>query len=404
MTYNPEKEKIFYIIIIALSLFRLTHQLIKFFVEKSFIDLAYHYYYSTMVRFGFDLFDPQSIEKAKTLIPLRHAGGSAVYSPSYFFFFQPLTFLPFQTLSFLWLIFSILLVFFSVSYFLVHTDWDGSLLAPTFIIFLITYYQPLYEDLALGQNNSILLIFAVGMWYGTKYQITWLSSLSIAVMAFLKIQFAFLIVFLFLFKEWKRFLISSMIWISLFFSGLPKLGIAHYEKYVIALFKHTSNVAADLQNISFNGTLNRLIGDGNVANISYIFTSLIIVILILFFYYRYQNNSSEIISLILLTTIPLLSPHTEEHHLLTILLPLLFPFFHLTKISLFYKYIYISSIVIIASRYSWIRFVSTTNKFLSPLLSLKILGVFLLLIVLLNIHKNSTDLYTEQISLKQRSA
>lgn len=385
-----EGNKIIHACIVALSLFRLAHQSLKFIIESSFIDLGYHYFYSTMVRLGLDPFDPESIEKAKTLNPMRFAGGAAVYSPSYFVFFQPLTYIPFSLLSALWLLFSLSLVFMSVIALLRCSDWDGSWLLLTFISVVVATYQPLYEDLVLGQNNCLILILAVGAWYGFKNRLIWLSGLCIGVMAFIKIQFGFLIVFVLLLGQKSVFLISSVSWLGLFLAGLSQLGFTHYQKYFLALQQHTSVVAEDLNNISLNGLWHRLLGnDMYQATAVYLMTSLILFVSILRWFRQYKLQSSlEIPILTGLTMIPLVSPHTEEHHLVLILLPLIFVAFYIERMSLATKSCYLLSVVLIVSRYSWIRFASSSSIFLMPLLSLKIIGVFLLLIVLISLGSN----------------
>lgn len=385
--YAFEREKIIYTCIIALSLFRLIHQSLKYLFESSFIDLAYHYFYSSMVRLGLDLFDAQAIEKAKTLIPIRYAGAEAVYSPSYFVIFQPLTCVSFGILSFFWLLLCLFLVLLSLIWlFRTSHRFDSSLLV-AFTALLVGLYQPLYEDLVLGQNNSLILFLAVSAWYAFRYQKPWLSGFSIAAMAFIKIQFGFLLLFILLLRKSKVFLISSFFWIVLFFMGLPKLGFAHYERYLSALLKHTSGVTTDLHNISLNALWHRFFTDDpHLATILYLITSFILISLVLFFCFKKRlHNNLERAFIVGLTLIPLLSPHTEEHHLVPILLPLVFISFYIQEMSYYMRFFYLISIVLITSRYSWIRLAPTSGIILAPLLSLKIFGVLCLLIVVMNL-------------------
>ncbi len=370
--------------IIALFVFRTFHQSLKYVLESQFIDLGYHYFYSSMARSGFDLFDPGAIEKAKLLFPMRFAGGQAIYSPSYFFFFQPLTYIPFKVLAILWLIFSLTLVILTVIILLRHGKWDRSWLQLTFVIVLVTNFQPLYEDLVLGQNNCLLLLFAVGAWYGFKTGRQWISGFSIAAMAFIKIQFGFLFLFIVLLGEVRVFLISSFWWVILFLSGLPQFGVAHYYKYFFALKNHTTKVAVDLNNLSLNALWQRMLGNEMLATLVYFVTSLVLFIFIYRWCYRHKRLfTMEIPMLVGITMIPILSPHTEPHHLVIIILPLLFAGMNISKTSGNAKVLFIASTVLIASRYSWNRFATAGGGLFMPLLSLKVIGVLFLLIVLI---------------------
>lgn len=382
-----EGNNILYVIIIALFIIRIIHQSVKFILESQFIDLGYHYFYSTMARLGFDLFDLEVIEQAKLLNPMRFAGGQAVYSPSYFVLFQPLTYIPFQVLSILWLILSLVMVVLTVIILLRNEKCDGSWLQITFIIVLVTIFQPLYEDLVLGQNNCILLILSVGAWYGFKQRQPWITGFSLAAMAFIKIQFGLLFLFVLLLGEVKVFLISSSWWFLLFIAGLPQLGINHYFKYFVSLKNHTASVASDLHNLSFNALWHRLLGNEiNQATILYLITSLVIFIIIYLWSYQHRRvYSTEIPILVGLTMIPVLSPHTEEHHLVITLLPLLYVGIKTGEIPKRVKLLYLISVVLIASRYSWSRFAIAGGTWFMPLLSLKVVGALLLLIVLIKI-------------------
>ncbi|MDY6950050.1 MAG: glycosyltransferase family 87 protein, partial [Thermodesulfobacteriota bacterium] len=380
----PEGRNILYVTIMALSLFRLAHQSMKFFLESSFIDLAYHYFYATMARLGLDLFDPEAIEKAKALNPMRFSGGEAVYSPSYFVFFQPLTLIPFPLLSVLWFLFCLLLVFIFVVVLLRHGDWDVSWLPLTFVCVIVATYQPLYEDLVLGQNNCLLLLFAVGAWYGFKKGRPWLSGFSLAAMAFIKIQFGALFIFTLLLNEKKVFLIASFLWLCLFLAGLPQLGVAHYEKYFFALQHHTAKVTVDVHNVSLNGLWHRLLGnDMHQATMVFFLTSLALFGTLLYWCYQHREQHSPGLPILLgITMIPLLSPNTEPHHLVVILLPLSFAALKIHTMAWRTKWVYALSVILLVSRYSWGRFASTGSVLLSPLLSLKMAGVLLLLMAL----------------------
>lgn len=380
-------ERILLLCIIGLSLSRLAHQSLKFLIERKFIDLAYHYFYSTMIRLGLNPFNLENVQAMETQLNLRHAGGLPVYTPSYFVFFQPLTLLPFPILSALWLLISLTFVFLSVYIVASRGKEKSSWTEITFILVVVSTFQPLYEDLALGQNNTFLLLLITFAWLGERTGRSWLLGTSLALMAFVKIHYGFLMAFLLLIGHWNIFLISSFVYSGLFLAGLPQLGLTYYANYISALIFHTSKVSTDIQNISINGQWQRFLGNGfHQATIMYVIVSLILTGSILRWCFRHRTKSESGVYLLLgLILLPLLSPHTEVHHLVPLLLPLAYAALHIAQSNFRTKILYLLSVVLLASRFSWISFVASDASILDLLLSLKILGVFFLLIVMIKI-------------------
>jgi hypothetical protein len=384
--------------LVALSIFRLIHQSIKFLLTSSFIDLAYHYFYSSMVRLNLNPFDPASIEIAKNIIPLRYAGGQAVYPPSYFYFFQNLTHIPFSILSALWLGLSLVLIFITIIILAKNIKADTSLIALAFVIVIVGNYQPLYEDLVLGQNNCLLLFCSVVAWYGIKNNNDWVSGPSIAFIAFIKIQFGLLFLFFIIAGKKRALLISAIFFFLLEFAGFLKLGLGFYKNYIFALFQHTSNVSIDIYNISFNGQLHKLFGNNpNFAIFVYFVASLTLVFLLYFKVFKHKKYIPlEYIFLIIITTVPLLSPHTEEHHLVVLLLPIIWVSLNIYQANHTTKLLFLLSILLLVSRYSFARYAENTSQWLYPLLCLKSVGALFLLFTLLGYSKKEFKFYKSE--------
>ncbi|MEE9255833.1 MAG: glycosyltransferase family 87 protein, partial [bacterium] len=147
-------ENLFFASIILLSLFRLLHQVLKFLKESPFIDAAGNYLYWTMARSGLDLFDPKAIEAARAAFPHRAAGGMAVNVPSFYVLFQPLSLVPYSVFPALWMAGSLGFMFLGTLIFLREERDRLSWPSFTFIVLIAAMYQPLYEDLGLGQMNT----------------------------------------------------------------------------------------------------------------------------------------------------------------------------------------------------------------------------------------------------------
>lgn len=373
------------IAVVALAAFRLLHQAAKFVVESEFIDLAYHYFYATMIRRGLDPFDPSQVAAARAANPLRYAGGEAVYSPSYFVLFQPLTWLPFRWVSILWLVLSLAIVVGAVAIVVRRSERPVSWFTIAFAALLVAWHQPLYEDLFLGQNNTLLLGAAAAAWYAVGRERPWLAGAAVGVMAFVKIPFGALVPLLLLFGLWRVALAAAVVGTALFVAGLPQLGVDYYLHYVAALARHTGVVAADFHNLSLNGLWHRLLGSG-VAPGVYLVTSLALVAGVVWRARRPTFDAAPQTRVVLaLTLIPLLSPHTEEHHLVVTLLPLLVAALHIRDAGAGGRALYVAALVLVASRYSWNRFAADHATPWTALLSVKVVGVLLLLGVLLHL-------------------
>jgi len=370
--------------IAALATLRLIHQSLKFSLNSSFIDLAYHYFYSKMIRLSLNPFDPATIEMAENIISIRYAGGQAVYPPSYFFFFQPLTYIPFSILSVMWLCFSLILLVIVAKILIKNVEADRSSIALTFVIAIVGNYQPLYEDLVLGQNNILLLFFAVAAWYGIKNDNDWLSGISIAVMTFIKIQYGFLFLYLIITVKSRVILISAISLLFLEFAGFPQLGLTFFKNYFFAFLHHTAEVSNDISNISFNGQLHKFFGKNhNIAVLMYLSISLTFILLAYFKILRFRRFIPlEILFLIMLTMVPLLSPHTEEHHLVVLLLPIIWIILNIYRANYITKLFFILSILLLVSRYSYARYALNSSILLYPLLCLKSVGALFLFLTL----------------------
>lgn len=371
--------------LVALAAFRLLHQAAKLVVESEFIDLAYHYFHATMIRRGLDPFDPAHVAAARLADPLRYAGGEAVYSPSYFVLFQPLTWLPFRWVAILWLAVSLAIVVAVVATVVRRAERPASWFTVAFAALVVAWYQPLYEDLFLGQNNTLLLGAAAAAWYAVGRDRPWLAGAAVGVMAFVKIPFGALIPLLVLFGLWRVAVAAAVVWTALFVAGLPQLGVDHYVQYVAALARHTGVVAADFHNLSLNGLWHRLLG-GGLARAVYLVTSLGLVAGTVWWTRRATFEPSAPTRVVVaVTLIPLLSPHTEEHHLVVTLLPLLVAALRIRDADAVGRALYVVALVLVASRYSWNRFAADHAAVWTALLSAKVFGVLLLLGVLLHL-------------------
>ena len=185
---------------------------------------------------------------------------------------------------------------------------------------------------------------------------------------------------------------TTTVWAALFLAGLPRLGVEYYQNYLAALWRHTEHASTNLVNISFNGFLHRALTNAALATSLYLLITALLIIATFTGCSRQRATSRADLPLLLgLTLIPLISPFTEEHHLVVILLPLVLTALDLHTARPTMQACYVAALVLIASPYSWNRFALKSSPFLMPLLSAKIFGVLLLLFALAHVAAQQKD-------------
>src|SRR2546428_2303114 len=155
------------LLVVLFSAVRYLHDLVKFLVESPFIDFAHYYTYATVIVEGHSPLDTDAVKLVEARQNLRSAGVSALYSPLFYFVMGTWVHFPFRQAAVIWL-------------FINQTCLVGACLlcfrrftsAPRVgiaaVLFVVLNYQPLFEDLVLGQSNILLLFFVSLAWWGLR--------------------------------------------------------------------------------------------------------------------------------------------------------------------------------------------------------------------------------------------
>jgi hypothetical protein len=374
---------LFLLLVVLFSLFHYLHDLAKLLVDAPFIDFAHYYTYATVVSLGQDPFDPQAVAQVDHLLNIRRAGAAANYPPLFYLFMQPWVLLPFRLSAVVWLL--------AGQVCLLLTVWlcfrRVASVAPIPLgatLFVILNYQPLIENLALGQANVLLLFLVTLAWWGLRAGHPWVAAVAVATAVHIKPQYGLLLPLLWwigLGSVCARALLLAGLGLG---AGLLILGPAHYLEYLRYVLSPPDYLSTWTANLSPRATLHRLLSGSVESRLVADGLTLAVDGLLLALFARALPRSMPLNPLALdwswglgLTAILLLSPLTEEHHLVVLLLPLTLlllaeplPAGRSLEVGFL-----VVSIVLLGSRYSFDRFALLHQGLLSLLTTGKLLGV-----------------------------
>jgi hypothetical protein len=315
-------------LVVLFSLFRYAHDLLKLAVGALSIDFAHYYTYSTVVRMGLNPFDPASVARVDALLGIRRAGAAANYPPLFYVLMLPWTLLPFRRAALAWLAGSQLCLLGTLGLCFRRLP-SVSPVGAAASLFVVLNYQPLFEDLALGQVNVLLLFLVTLAWWAMRTGHGWTAAGAIATTIHIKAQYGLLLPVLFWTGQrrtgWRALLLTGLgVGVGLFL-----LGPEHYRDYARYLLSPPDYLHAWTANLSPRATIFRVFsftGSGQfLGNVLALAIDAALLAGFALALPRSAPPGSPVMDWawgLGLTAIPLLSPLTEEHHLALLLFPL----------------------------------------------------------------------------------
>lgn len=369
------------LLVIGFSLFRYLHDVVKIVLESPFIDFAHYYTYAYLVGQGLNPFDPQAVAMADDVLKIRRAGAAANYPPLFYLLMQPWVWMPFHFSALAWSIAGQVSVIAAVG--LCLSRWTTpNPLQLTAALFVALNYQPVLENLALGQANAVLLLLVTLAWWGLRSGHHWLAACLIGLAPHIKIQYGLLILLL-----WgmgyrvvcARAAVVAGLGVGI---GMLVLGGSHYLEYLRYIAAMPGYLASWSANLSLNGTLNRLllplelgraITDGAVLAAS--LAALIVFARAIPRSIPPDSQKVDWAWSLGLCAMLLVSPLTEEHHLLVLLFPLLRLLCADVPLRAGEIPLALGAVIMLGSRYSLDRFPMLHEGPLSLLTAGKLLGI-----------------------------
>jgi hypothetical protein len=318
----------FLLLVVSFSFVRYLHDVAKLLLESSFIDFAHYYTYAVVVRLGQNPFDPQAVSQVDALLAIRRAGSAANYPPLFYLLMQPWVLVPFRGAVILWLLASQACLFGALAL-CVRRFGPPTAAGVAALLFVSLNYQPLVENLALGQINVVLLFLVTLAWWGLRAGRPWIAAASVALCPFIKVQFGLLLLLLWWMRQ-RRILGRALLLIAVGLGlGALLLGPAHHAAYVRCVIAASGSILSWTANLSLAATAHRVLGvlgqQWHLADLLTLAVDGALLVVLGRTIPRSAPSASPALDwawALGVTAIPLLSPLTEEHHLVILLFPL----------------------------------------------------------------------------------
>jgi len=370
-------------IVLLLCLFRYGHDGLKVLLESPFIDFAHYYTYATVVAQGGSPFDPEAVARANAMLGVRRAGAAANYPPVFYLLMQPWALIPVRPAAILWFLASQICLVVAIALCLRRVP-GPSPFRITALLFVVLNYQPLLENLFLGQANAFLLLLVTVAWWGMRTEQPWTASIAVAATSLIKVQYLFLFPFLWWTGRSSIAARALLVWGIAHGIGVSLLGQSHYLAYLQYLLSPPEYLHGWTANLSLRATLYRLFPDASHGVVLANGLTAIATLALLFGVARATRRPTPADSTAAdwtwglgLTVLWLLSPFMLEHHLVVLLLPLglLLLIEADPATTCGDQVVLVATILLLASRYSLERFPIFEGGFLSLLMAGKLLGV-----------------------------
>jgi len=363
---------------------------IQFLLADRFFDFAHYYLYARNLIEGRSLFDLEAPRVLADQLQIRYADAPPNYPPPFYLIMSLLAVLPYHLASIVWLLLNELFL-------LAALIWRGAgklkhnpaRLALLGVVALA--FQPLYETLALGQTNVLVLAgvtLMVRLWASGSM---W-SGVVLGLMVMVKPQVALLAVLWLRSTEWRHLGAAAGTVCAIIVGSLPLVGQDTWVSYLGYLRDFPCAVSLWALNLSLRGFLFRLQGgcqaDGfgdPMAVVSAVGGGVVVGLLV---HHLWKSPPADPaahfrVASLVLCVIYLVSPYTQEHHLTVLLMA----FARLAIDSGLsegsgHRIGWVAAYVLIATAYSLVRFPAFHLGLPSVLLFGKGLGVILLGIVL----------------------
>jgi hypothetical protein len=316
------------LLVLMFSLFHYGHALVKMAMESPFADFGHYFTYTTAVQRGLDPFDAKAVAQLDGLLAIRRAGGGPNYPPLFYVLMQPWVLLPFRAAALLWIVLDQILLA-TTLFFVLRRHREASPWQIATMLFVSLNYQPLVESLWLGQANGLILFLLTLAWFGAHHQRLWPSAVAITLCLHIKPQFGLLVPWLWWMNERPLFLRTLGLTLG---SGLLSLLLAgpdHHLKYLRYIFTLPDHQPNSIMNISLRATFQRLFDlwplGSPMADALWLITAGLLLWSALRTLKMLPMDRPDRLDLHWSLAIPcilLISPFTEEHHLVVLLLPI----------------------------------------------------------------------------------
>jgi GT2 family glycosyltransferase len=294
--------------------------------DSPFIDFAHYYVFTLVVEAGGDVFDPAAVAPFDARLGLRRAGAPGNYPPLFYVLMQPWTAIPFRASALVWLALSQVLLL--ASAWLVTRQRPSDPWRVTGALVLTLTFQPLLENLFLGQANVVVLFLLTVGWFATRSSRPWLAGIALGLLPHVKPQLALVILLLALLGQGRVAARASLVAAAGLVLGLVTVGLDAHSRYA----QYVLNAPAYLHGWSLNYAphavlhrlFDRVIGSQAAELLTLLWMGGVLLAIARLGRHRPAAGTPgfDWAFGLALAAVALVSPLTEEHHLVPLLLPL----------------------------------------------------------------------------------
>jgi len=396
-TFQKPACLVFLLIMAVFIVITYVHDVTRMAVLNDFADFGSYYFYSKAMNLKYNAYrlDDAAIDGLRTKFGMPVFNYPTLQSPIFFFLIGFITFFKFRPAAVVWLILNSALVLASLLLIVGMICEERKDIEKWFLLltslFLVFAFQPLLENMAVGQVNVPILFFLALCLYFLRRSRPALAGIMLSFAILIKMHFGLLLLF-FLWKRRYRVIISTAAaWVLLELAGMLRYGPAIEKDYWITCGEFFfGRVARDISlgNYSIGPLICRVCADHFCNKFPLIVSGGIIVISLFFAAYAlyhtrraYAGTDMRFMlefSLFLLA-IFITFPHILDHHHVILYIPIL-----LVWALLIERYdrgafiAFLCSFLLIALKYAFGRFPMLKSGVLSIITGLKIYGVILL--------------------------
>ena len=381
----PTTVRLVLALVIVLAGFRYVHDIVKLALEAPTIDFATHYGFTAALWAGVNPFRPDGLAWVDTMLGVRRAGTPGTLPPGGYLVFVPLLLVPFPAARLLWL--AIGQACFAATLLLLRRRLVPSALLAVCGLFVALSFQPLYEDVALGNVNvEVACLLAIAMLAHVDGKVV-ATALPLSLAVMLKLPFAALIPYLWWLGTPGTAALTLALgagWCAL---ASVLFGTAWIGDYWAFLSVGSAPLHAWPRNLSPHAVLHRLTGvlEPNVwvdALAIALAVAIIAAVLVSTRDARADADGRLGGWMLALAALPLASPLAEENHFVVELIPLLFvlarAFDFRTTAE---RVMVLTTILLLASRYSLEGFAALSTGMPALAQTGKIVGVAVLTVL-----------------------
>lgn len=314
-------------LLVTLSAFRYAHDIAKLVVETSRIDFGTFYTFTAALWRGYDPFTIEGLQALDYLAIPRAGTVAPTFAPAGYLFFLPFVALPYEAARAAWLL-----------------AGEGALLGTLWALYrrlapplpvamgalaIVLGYQPIYEDVSVGNlNHVVLLLLALAVVVDPRVR-PFAVALPLSLALNLKLYCIVLLPLLVWVGAGAAAVLTAALAVAWTLVAVAVFGVAWLPRYVDFLLVGSASLHAWSRNLSPHAILHRLAGVAGpqpVVDAAAITFALGIAALVAWGARggRARSDSMLVAWTAALAAMPLMSPLTEEHHLVVSLIPLLF--------------------------------------------------------------------------------